>query len=221
MNYLSHYVFNHQVCGLPAEAHFALAVALPDLWLRFSRKRRIRWKVVRAAQPTEAVDQALRAGLLNHVEIDRRFHVLPLFLQWQARLKAAVNSDGTHPALVDFLAHISLELMLDRQLMVAQPGLVDEFFDLLATCDAQEVARRVGVLGAVDTTGLACIIDFFTSRRFLRHYRTHGGLTDAIRMVLIFAEIPPPADRLLDELVVRAADLADPAAVWNALSAGL
>ncbi len=71
MNYLSHFFFNHTVCGVEPEPYFAMGVLLPDLWLRFSRKRRIRWKAVRAASPTGARGQALRAGLLNHVELDR------------------------------------------------------------------------------------------------------------------------------------------------------
>ena len=51
MNYLAHFVFNHRICGRPLEPYFALGVVLPDLWLRFSRERRIRWRAVQAAQP--------------------------------------------------------------------------------------------------------------------------------------------------------------------------
>ena len=47
MNYLGGYVFNHGVCQVVPEPHFEMGVALPDLWPRFSRGRRIRWECVR------------------------------------------------------------------------------------------------------------------------------------------------------------------------------
>jgi hypothetical protein len=217
MNYLSHFVFNHDVCGLPVEPYFAIGVVLPDLWLRFSQGKRIRWKAVRAAQPAAARDQNLRAGLLNHVEVDRRFHSLPVFLRWQGGLKASANADGTHPALVDFLAHMAIELVLDHHLLLARPALADEFYGVVSACDPASVAERVGILGAVDTAGLDEVIRQFITRRFLRHYRTHAGLADVVRIVLSLARIPAPPDRLVDDLLWRATQMVMPRAVWEAM----
>ncbi|GAF97361.1 unnamed protein product, partial [marine sediment metagenome] len=76
MNYLGHYVYNHAICGLDRQPDFVLGVALPDLWPRFSRKRRIRWQAVHAANVRDPQARQLRAGLLNHVAVDRRFHAL-------------------------------------------------------------------------------------------------------------------------------------------------
>ena len=147
MNYLSHFVFNHEVRDLPCESYFALGVVLPDLWMRFSRKRRIRWKAVRAAEPTNAVGRNLRAGLLNHIEADRLFHTAPVFLRWQRELKERVGADDIHPALVDFLAHAMLELALDHHLLHEDESLLPRFFDVLAGCDAELAAQRVGGAG--------------------------------------------------------------------------
>lgn len=219
MNYLSHFVFNHAVCGLPVEPHFAMGVVLPDLWLRFSREKRIRWKAVRIAQPTAALDRNLRAGLLNHVETDRRFHRLPVFLHWQNDLKASVQSDGTHPALVDFLVHMAIELALDHLLLLDRPTLADEFYDVVAACDPAVVAERVGVLGAVETTGLDDVIRQFLARRFLRHYRTPAGLADVVRIVLSLAGISAPPGKLVDDLLTRAVKISAPPSVWAAMTA--
>ncbi len=215
MNYLSHFVYNHDVCDLPAEPHFALGVVLPDLWLRFSRRRRIRWKAVRAAETPDPVDGALRAGLLNHVATDRRFHALPVFAQWQRDVRNAVDTDGVHAALVDFLAHMSIELALDHHLVVADDGIVQRFYDTLAPCDPQDVALRVGRLGQVDTGGLDDVIAKFMARRFLRHYRTAAGLSDVVRIVLSLADIPPPPDHTIDEILAHSLAVASPTDVWR------
>jgi len=219
MNYLSHFVFNHDVCGRPAEPYFALGCVLPDLWLRYSRVHRIRWPALRAAAPTEARDVQLRAGLLNHVEVDQRFHALPLFHDWQRRVKGAVGRDGQPPALVDFVAHAALELALDHRLLHADPALVARFYCLLETCDIDDVAARVGRLGRVRTDGLAEVIRAFFARRFLRHYRTTAGLADVIRIILRLAHIPSLPDTLIVAILHSAVRHADPAAVWHALRA--
>ncbi len=220
MNYLSHFVFNHEVCGRPAEPYFALGCALPDLWLRYSRVHRIRWPALRAAAPTEPRDGQLRAGLLNHVAVDQRFHALPLFQEWQRRVRSRVAHDGHPPVLLDFLAHAALELALDQRLLQADPTLVERFYGLLEMCDPDDVAARVGRLGRVRTDGLAAVIRAFFARRFLRHYRTVDGLVDVLRIILGLARIPPPPDTLIVAILHSAARHADPAAVWHALRAG-
>lgn len=220
MNYLAHFVYNHEVCGRSVEPYFALGVVLPDLWLRYSRRHRIRWSAVRAATSADAVDAQLRAGLLNHVAVDRAFHGLPIFLRWQRELRAAVAADGVHPALVEFLVHMSLELALDHHLLTTAPDLVERFYGVVAECDPRLAAARVGVLGAVPTDGLDEVIRQFVARRFLRHYRTPAGMTDVVRIVLKLAEIPAPPDALLDDITARSVVLADPAEVWAGLSRG-
>lgn len=220
MNYLAHFVYNHEVCGRPVEPYFALGVVLPDLWLRYSRRHRIRWPAVRAATLADRVDVQLQAGLLNHVAVDRAFHVLPVFLRWQRELRAAIDGDAVHPALIDFLVHMCLELALDHHLLVAAPDLVERFYGVVAQCDARRAAARVGVLGAVSTDGLDEVIRQFVARRFLRHYRTPAGMTDVVRIVLKLAEIPAPPNALLDDITARSVVLADPAAVWAGLPRG-
>jgi hypothetical protein len=217
MNYLSHYVFNHRVCGLPVEPYFAVGVVLPDLWLRFSRQRRLCWRAVRTAAPAEAIDRNLRAGLLNHVVVDRAFHNSPLFVAWQRTVRAVTTTDGVHPALADFLVHMAIELVLDQQLLHAEPGLADRFYDVIAACDPAIVARRVGVLGAVDATGLDEVIRQFVARRFLRQYRTQAGLADVVRIVLELAEIPLPPERFIADLLTASAARVAVVEVWPQL----
>jgi hypothetical protein len=220
VNYLSHFVFNHRVCGLEPEPYFAMGVVLPDLWVRFSRRRRIRWQAVRAAEPEDAPGAALRAGLLNHVDVDRRFHTLPVFLRWQEELKAAIDADGVHPFLVDFLAHASVELALDRALLLADERLVDEFYDLVSGCDARLVARLAGEIGDVDADGLENVVAGFFGRRFLRRYRTPAGLAEVIRIVLSLVKIDAPPARVMLDFLEGAGRIADPERVWAALTEG-
>lgn len=219
MNYLSHYVYNHRVCGLEPEPYFAMGVALPDLWLRFSRKRRLRWRAVQAAQPATPEGERFRAGLLNHIATDRRFHTSLTFLRWQREIKTAVVADDVHPALVDFLVHMGIELALDYRLLLDDPGLVERFYDLLSGCDAGHVAQYAQEQGAVDTTGLDEVIRGFIRRRFIRRYRSDNGLAEVVRIVLSLVAIPSPPEQLVHDVLAAAVERARPEAVWEELPA--
>ncbi len=143
-----------------------------------------------------------------------------MFLHWQRELKGATNGDGVQPALLDFLAHVAVELAMDHRLLRDDPTLVDEFYGVVSDCDARVVAERVGEIGAVDTGGLDEVIRGFIERRFLRHYRTQAGLADAVRVVLSLADIPALPDGVLAELFVGAVELVEPGRVWEALTPG-
>jgi hypothetical protein len=70
MNYLGHYVFNHERCRLDAQPYFVMGVALPDLWPQFSGTRRIRWGAVRRSPPLTTVRAPWPEPLMNKL-LDR------------------------------------------------------------------------------------------------------------------------------------------------------
>ena len=219
MNFLSHYHYNHAVLGLPETPYFTLGVALPDLWPRFSRERRIKWGSVREFVGGEPVAQQLRDGLLNHAEMDRRFHVLTCFLSWQRELKGLASAGDFNPWLVDFLAHLIIEIMLDRALMDRDATLVERFYDRLADADPLLAARHIGRIGKVDAAGLDETIRLFVARRFLRHYATEEGLRRSVRLTLglVRFEVPAVLATIGDTMLARAAQICAPAVVWDEL----
>jgi len=219
MNYLGHYVFNHDVCRLAAAPYFAMGVALPDLWPRLSRRRRIRWRCVRQAAPLDARGRQLRSGLLNHAAVDRRFHASAAFAAWQRVLKTRVSADGTHPALLDFLGHIALELVLDQHLLRRNPDLADRFYDSLQACDYAAVTAGVEPLAGVSAHGLERLLESFIARRFLRQYTQREALVAVMHHIFNLTRIPdPPGDALLGALLREAERLVDPAIIWAELA---
>jgi hypothetical protein len=226
MNYLSHFVFNHDIRGLPVDADFALGVALPDIWPRFSRTRRLKWKAVRAAAPPSHPSQQLRAGLLNHADADRRFHVARAFLTWQRELKADARQAqpstvaDLHPMVLDFLTHVTVEITLDHVLLRRDPHLAERYYAALDPADPPAIAGRAAHIGQVDTRPLDATINEFLQRRFLEKYVDAGGLHSAVNGVLRLTTLklePPVA--LIDRLIAHACDRVDPDTVWRELTA--
>ena len=217
MNFLSHYAFNHHVARLDRDAWFVMGVAIPDLWTRFSRKQRIRWKQVRAAQPPSQPTQRLRAGLLNHAEADRVFHVAPRFLRWQRAVKQAVATD-IHPAVFDFLTHVAVELAMDHHLVCDDPALPQRFYDDMCGCDFARVERSTAALTAADTAGFAALIQRFVDRQFLAFYHELDALADILGRVLALTVVKQPAPpTLLTAIMHRASEIVRPDEIWNEL----
>jgi hypothetical protein len=220
MNYLGHYVYNHTVCRLEPQPHFVVGVVLPDLWPRFSRRRRIRWRAVRDAAISDRRVSQLRDGMLNHVAVDQRFHALPSFVRWQRELKQRVMGDHPRSAMVDFLAHVALELMLDHHLAREQPRMAEEIYSRMGSCDFDFVEQEVGGLGDVDAQGLAQEMEGFISRRYLEQFAERDTLLRAIDFILSLTSIgaAPSRDTVL-ALLDLSDELVDVDTVWAEMRA--
>ncbi len=220
MNYLGHYVYNHAVCRLEPQPYFVLGVVLPDLWPRFSRRRRIRWKAARGATVSDPRAAQLRDGLLNHVAVDRRFHGLPSFVRWQRELKRRVADRAPRSAPIDFLAHVAVELMLDHRLARAEPQAVEDIYGQIGLCRSDLVERQVGLLGDVDARGLGHEIRRFISRRFLGQIARRDTLLRAVDYILSLMTIrtAPPRSTICT-LLDASAELVDPETIWAEMHA--
>jgi len=221
MNYLGHYVYNHEIRRLTPHPYFILGAALPDLWPRFSRRRRLRWKAVREAEPADPRARRLRAGLLNHVMTDRRFHSLPSFNRWRGELKSRCFGDDAHSALVDFLAHLAIELALDHRIMIELPHVGGEIYERIALCDFDVVEQEIGAIGAVDAAGLADVTRRFVARRFLPYFARFETIPRVMDFVLNLTDVrEKPAGVILESLASDAARIVDPQVVWSEMVAG-
>ena len=215
MNYLAHYAYNHEFGRLEPRPYFVLGVVLPDLWTRFSRRRRLRWKAVRTNAPRDAHVADLRAGLLNHVEADRRFHAAPIFAQWRAALKRHIAADAVGGLTADFLAHLIPELILDHWICRRSPHLASAFYDRLSLCDTRFVETEISELGQVDARGLAREIDDFIARRYLVRFAQLDTIPEVVEFVLHLTGIPErPPPVLAATLIQVAREIVDPELVW-------
>ncbi len=218
MNYLGHYVYNHHVRRRAPEPYFVLGVALPDLWPRYSRRRRLRWRRVRQARPADATGRQLRAGLLNHVATDARFHALPCFNRWLGQLRGLLDHQ-TPGLLADFAAHLAIELALDHHLARTLPHCAEEFYDQLSRCESRQAQTQVGALAGVATPGLAREIDAFITRRFLPRFAAFDTLPTVAAFVCSLLTLPRPiTDQQWRRVLGAAVELVEPREVWHGLT---
>ncbi|MBK8913731.1 MAG: hypothetical protein IPM64_03855 [Phycisphaerales bacterium] len=218
MNFLAHYHLNHAIRGLPNDCAFVVGVALPDFWTRFSRSHRIRWRTVRDAAPRDAGEAALRDGLLNHAAADAAFHALPLFARWQREVRERVPPEGVHDAVERFVAHVGVELALDRVLLSREARLADSFYTDFAACDPEWVSSSLTHVGGVRAPGLIEALREFCQRAYLHEYRRPLTLRTVLERLLATVGVEAPRAEWLDARVAAAMDVVRDEELWPLLA---
>lgn len=181
MNYLAH---AYRVLGDP---YRVAGVSLPD-WLA-ARTRCWRLDPDLLARPTpweepgggrSEARASFLAGVRQHLEEDRRFHLAPEFdavcRELAADLRRTVSAEPRFRA--SFWAHVLVELLIDAHLMAEQPGLADRFYEALARVDVDAVEEWSDPLlvGVGDRPALAPWIERFIELRFIEDYQSDAGI---------------------------------------------
>ncbi len=132
MNFVSHYYLDRQRSEDP---HFFFGVITPDLVGIFDRKIKLKPHTIpeldRAGHLPE--DLEFYRGVKRHFEADAVFHTSEFFLSQTAALGdrlREVFDEKTLPRSY-FLAHILLELLLDKVLIQEHPEILPEFYQHL------------------------------------------------------------------------------------------
>lgn len=217
MHFVAHYWWNHRVGDLPERPYFALGVALPDLWSRYSRERRIHWRTVQRFQPPDEWRFDLRAGLLNHIQADKYFHASPSFLRWQHELKAEHRErEDIHSAVLDLVTHVALELALDHHLIGQEPSIAAHYYDVLGECDVARVEAQLQPMVRAESTGVGDVVRGFIERRFLSQFGDVEALVGVLELILSLPRVDASAPHDIAATVMRrAVQIANPAAIWR------
>jgi hypothetical protein len=166
---------------------FLAGTAVPD-WLSVADRRvRLRTRQVTPFAIDAGGHQAeLAAGVLQHLEDDRRFHRAGAFIETSAEIadlyrRALGRDNGFRPG---FLGHITTELLLDGVLIERNPQRLRAYYDALAQIDAEVVQRQVNRMATRTATRLAEFIPRFRAARFLPDYAADDRLRYRLNQVM-------------------------------------
>lgn len=128
MNFVAHFFLDRD----NESPHFAIGAATPDLLSIYNPELRIKQAQIPAIESMEldAAGMDLLAGIERHFEADRIFHSSPLFARETGEISRALSAqfaDGEVPRKY-FIAHVLLELVLDKVLIEQFPNLLDQYY---------------------------------------------------------------------------------------------
>jgi len=133
MNYLSHYY----VADCPNNTNYTVGLLLPD----FLRKQSSKFRIANEPLPQLSTSsQYFHKGVLCHYKVDELFHRSDFFKNHLANIQAewkAYEFESLRKYKF-FLAHVLLEMILDRILMKANPNICELFYKHLANINKKE-----------------------------------------------------------------------------------
>ena len=188
MNYFAHAI---RFLDRP---YFVAGTAVPD-WLSVAdRKVRVRAKLIEPFLLNDGSPQAeIAAGAWQHLDDDRWFHQTRAFNEVSAdlavRFREALAPDDSLRA--GFLGHIVTELLIDAELIVRHPGLIERYYEVLAGIEPLAVQQAVNAMAKQPTQNLAPLISRFIDERFLPDYLDDTRLRRRLNQVLQRVKLSP------------------------------
>ncbi len=171
MNFLSHYYIDRTY----EDSLFFLGVSTPDLASLFRRDCRIRPHMLPPA-PSREEDPLMHSfhqGVSRHFEADALFHSCDFFFKEthdiSQRIRETIPDSGkSRPS---FIAHIALELILDRILISHHADLIPNYYGHFLAVNPEVTARLTERAMGRKLDGYPNFLKSFVARKSLYHYQ--------------------------------------------------
>lgn len=164
MHFLSHYYYE-----LPAkDPLFITGLGIPDLTPGFSRAYNL---TIKNSVLNKGYDvQQIQNGIISHYEADRVFHNSTVFTGMMAQtIQSFLNEGLSRERLrLSVIAHVAVELMIDRQIMLENEQLCIDYYNSLNEASENVLSGYFDALSLPDLKRNFLIkFQFFKQRRFL------------------------------------------------------
>ncbi|TZF82565.1 hypothetical protein FW774_13730 [Pedobacter sp. BS3] len=180
MNFLSHFYFD-RYCPHPERV---LGTVLPDLiknanksWIIHPNKH------AEQLQADTALSLILR-GWNRHLEVDKHFHNSTYFFSQTQLIKQAVLPViGESPVRPSFLAHITLELLLDHLLITKEIVDAGDFYNYLKQVEKTAIDQFLAINGIDQIPHFFRFYDEFIRSAYLHRYSEIENITYSLNQI--------------------------------------
>jgi hypothetical protein len=132
-----------------------------------------RWKPRRTNDEfSNQKSRALWEGIKQHLDTDKIFHNSDFFRIQTKDIRILLEKNGLKDKGIKlyFLAHIILELLLDRLILKSCPGIADRFYTDLILIEEDFIRAELDSCTIQDNSRFFEIFSRFKASRYLYHY---------------------------------------------------
>jgi hypothetical protein len=180
MNYISHYYTDND----PADPYFNFGLMLPDMLGTVHRG----WKPITGKQYhfNSKEGSQIWQGFQRHLLADSIFHNTDFFSSQTRYIRNVLEQAGlVQPGLrLFFVAHVLLEIMLDRLIIKTHPDIPDRFYNDLAAVDEQAIAGFFSGLLSQVPERLFHSLARFKEHKYLYSYAENEQLFFALNRIM-------------------------------------
>lgn len=180
MNYLSHYYID----AIEENPYHNLGLILPDLLGIYSRHFKIYDPDNHVVDSFES--RQLMAGILKHFELDSIFHQSEFFLKHTTLIRYSLEElEITFLASKQhFLAHILLELIIDKVIIQRESQILENFYNDLDHIDQIKVKAFIKGKDEQFVNGFFEFFERFRTKRYLYSYTSEDAVIFLMNKVL-------------------------------------
>lgn len=188
---------------MPEAHYYNTGLILPDITKRWVKS----YKHLLPFENHTYTHQQLLKGVVQHYEADRLFHSSSYFNRYLKLFTASINATPFDKEVSRkwFIAHIALELMIDRMLVKSHPESVDSFYRSLISTELEEIDRFMKLAGSDQNAQFFEFYRHFTGVKYIYYYPDNNKFIYSLNRIMERAGVPPldeeNADRLLDVLL--------------------
>lgn len=179
MNFLAHYFFD----GVNNAPPYNLGTVLPDLMGMVRRGWKLAYKDLH--KPFDPLQQAIAEGVIAHLQMDEWFHKTSFFQAGREKVKLTLLNAGIQfpPHRPGFLAHIMLELLLDRLIIKHYPKVVSNFYQELEQVEMATIRTFFHAAGQPFDEHFPGFFSKFLEKRFVFRYADDQQLLKALNSI--------------------------------------
>ena len=164
MHFLSHYYTE-----LPEnEPLFVAGLTIPDLTSNFTRVYNS--VILKTPEPTDIGLKHIHRGIIRHFAGDKWFHNSALFLEHLSVFSRSLMSAGLNRERLrlSLIAHLALEMMIDRQIVLQKPEVCRGFYEKIDAADEGILTDYFNRLSLEnEKRSFISRFQFFKQRRFI------------------------------------------------------
>ncbi|WP_443938164.1 ACP phosphodiesterase [Pedobacter sp. MW01-1-1] len=180
MNFLSHYYFDR----LTTDSTVVMGTVLPDLIKNASKEANLYPQKNDFLFLGNADEENLLKGWKRHLAVDLHFHSSAFFIQKTADLKPLISSAIVGTSIrPSFLAHISLELLLDHLLVDQNLIQVHTFYDHLIAVKKESLSNFLAHCGMKNEHVFNSFLENFISSKYLLSYQKLENISYALNRI--------------------------------------
>ena len=180
MNFLSHFYFDQSA----KDPHYILGLVLPDLIKNAHKDWKIHPQKHEELFEADDAHQAIVAGWKKHLAVDKHFHSSSFFEQHTQQIKKLIRDCLSNSQVwPSFLAHISLELMLDSLLITENLVSVADFYQQLEKIDRNKLKHFLELNQIPNPEIFFQFYNRFVNSQYLNSYRDSHQISYALNRI--------------------------------------
>lgn len=199
MNFLSHFYFDRK----ENDPYFNFGLLFPDLLRNFIKGAKLKPKFDQTWDQKELI--SLDQGCTKHVYSDKIFHGWDGFEDGMQVVIDEIRNSNIEFRKDWFIAHILVELVLDKILINRHPNLATQLYDDYEQVEMALVKKFITHYEIEGAEEFSKGFDHFMQVRYLESYREYTNIVYALGRIYTKMKLPPFSKEQKELLLVVAA----------------